>query len=154
MKLDIGAGFARHGDGFLTVDAICPADIRALMWSLPLDDGAVAEIWSSHALEHVPLERVQPTLREWRRVLAPGGLATITVPDLDYAAAYWLGHQGEPWALAILFGNQIHPGEFHNTGWSPGTFHADLIEAGFDVLSLDTIVDHGQGSIRAIVTPA
>ena len=154
MKLDIGPGpVTRHGPDFVTVDAYCPADIAAQMWDLPLDDGAVEEIWASHVLEHVPLERVGPTLREWRRVLAPTGTATISVPNLDYAARYWLKHPGEPWALAILFGNQKHEGEFHKTGWSPRTFRSALTGAGFHVRSLKDIWDHRQQTLRAVVTP-
>lgn len=155
MKLDIGAGpLAAHGPDFQTVDAFAEADIKALMWDLPLPDGSVEEIWTSHALEHVPLERVGPTLREWVRVLAPGGRATITVPNLDHAARYWLRHQGQPWALAILFGNQNHEGEFHKTGWSPQTLRVALTDAGFRVLKLAVITDHDQESIRAtVMTP-
>lgn len=154
MKLDIGSGPAPHGRGFQTVDAFAPADITAMMWALPMADDSVDEIWTSHALEHVPFERVQPTLREWVRVLRPRGKAVITVPDLDYAARYWLKHPGEPWALAIIFGNQRGEGEFHKTGWSPDTFRVALEEAGFRVLRLNVINDHHQESIRAVVTPA
>src|ERR1035437_398855 len=115
MKLDIGAGPIRHAADFTTVDAFTGADVNAQMWALPFPDGSVDEIWSSHALEHVPLERVAPTLAEWFRVLRPGGTAVIQVPNLDYAARYWLDHPGETWALQIIFGNQAHEGEFHRT---------------------------------------
>ena len=143
MKLDIGAGpLKAHTRRHLTVDAYAPADVKAEMWDLPFPDGSVDDIWTSHALEHIARERVLPTLCEWFRVLRPDGTLTLSVPNLDYAARYWLSHQGEPWALAVLFGNQKHEGEFHKTGWSPDTLRADILAAGFTVRSLDVIWDH------------
>jgi SAM-dependent methyltransferase len=151
LRLDIGAGPIRHAPDFLTVDAFTKADVSAQMWALPFPDGAVDEIWSSHALEHVALVDVDPTLREWFRVLRPGGTAIIQVPNLDYACRYWLEHPGEPWALAILFGNQAHAGEFHRTGWSPATFLAALESAGF-VGTVRITNDYAQETLRAQVT--
>lgn len=165
LRLDVGAGADpegearrraelglphRQGEGWTTVDAFTPADVCADMWELPLADGSASRIWSSHALEHVALERVAPTLAEWRRVLAPGGLLELAVPDLDYAAAYWLEHPGDPWALAILFGNQAHAGEFHRTGWSAGTLVAALEAAGFEAITVESMWDYGQLTLRAV----
>ena len=166
MKLDIGAGSDPCGedekrraaglphrpDGeWTTVDAFCEADIRAMMWDLPIGDDLVDGIWSSHVLEHLPANRVAETLREWLRVLRPGGTAIIQVPNLDYACRYWLEHQGEPWALMILFGNQHHQGEFHQTGWSRASLWQDLADAGFVVDSIETTWDYGQETLRASV---
>ncbi len=153
MKLDIGAGpVAAHAPDFLTVDAFAAADVKAQMWDLPFPDGSVDEIWTSHALEHVPRERVMPTLREWHRVLCRGGVATISVPNLDYVAKYWLQHAGSPRALAIMFGNQKHEGEFHKTGWSLRSLKVDLRRAGFRIDSLASIEDHHQQTLRARVS--
>ncbi len=152
MKLDIGAGsVAAHEPDFLTVDAYAPADVTAQMWDLPFPDGSVDEIWTSHALEHVPRERVLPTLVEWVRVLRPEGTATISVPDLDYVTRYWMRHRGEEWALAMLFGNQLHEGEFHKTGWTSRSLHVDLVAAGFTVSKVERIWDHRQMTLRARV---
>ena len=153
MKLDIGAGpVGAHAPDFLTVDAFAPADCKAQMWDLPFPDGSVDEIWSSHALEHVQRSDVLPTLKEWHRVLRKGGTATISVPDLDYVARYWLRHPGQPRALAILFGNQKHEGEFHKTGWGIRSLQGDLRSAGFRVQSIVSIYDHHQQTLRAHVS--
>jgi len=161
-RLDIGAGDPANEDrkrelglpcrpagAWTTVDAFCPADVNAEMWDLPFADGAITEIWSSHALEHVATDRVGPTLAEWFRVLAPGGLLTLQVPDLDHACRYWLEHQGDPWALAILFGGQHHPGDFHRTGFSRGTLERELAAAGFEDVTVDVVEDYGQLTLRA-----
>jgi hypothetical protein len=93
-----------------------------------------------------------PTLHEWRRVLRKGGTATISVPNLDYVAKYWLQHQGSPRALAIMFGNQKHEGEFHKTGWGIRSLKGDLVAARFRVDDIASIYDHHQQTLRAHVT--
>lgn len=151
MKLDIGNGpLDAHGPDFVTIDAYAPADICADMWSLPFPDGSVSEIWSSHALEHIARAKVMPTLREWHRVLEPGGVATISVPDLDYAVRYWLAHKGQDRALQLLFGNQKHDGEYHRTGWSLRSLRADVEGAGLVVRRLNSIWDHAQQTLRVV----
>ncbi len=167
LRLDIGAGSDALRDDeervsmglphrptgdWLTVDAFTGAEVKAQMWALPFLDGAVDEIWSSHALEHVQRSDVGPTLAEWFRVLRHGGTAVIQVPNLEYACRYWLDHPGEPWAMALLFGKQDHEGEFHRTGWNPATFRADLEVAGFRVDSLAVTWDYAQETIRAELT--
>lgn len=152
MKLDIGCGPVPHGPDFKTVDLFYPADIRAPMWDLPVPDASVDAIWSSHALEHVAAAHVQPTLREWRRVLRPSAQAEILVPDLDYVAHYWLAHRGTQRALDIMFGNQANEGQFHKTGWCQQSLREALLEAGFRSVSTSIIRSHGQDTIRAVAT--
>jgi SAM-dependent methyltransferase len=49
---------------------------------LPLADGSMDYIVSIHALQEVPLDKLLPALRELRRVLAPGGVLRLVLPDL------------------------------------------------------------------------
>jgi predicted SAM-dependent methyltransferase len=50
---------------------------------LPLDDDGFDYAVSVHALQEVPLGDVVPVLRELRRVLKPGGVLRLVLPDLD-----------------------------------------------------------------------
>lgn len=50
---------------------------------LPDGDGTVDEIRASHILEHFPHEQIGTVIREWVRVLKPGGMLKIAVPDFD-----------------------------------------------------------------------
>lgn len=153
MKLDVGCGPVPQ-PGYVTVDAYYPADIQADMWAIPLPDHSVDEIWSSHALEHIPLDRILPTLREWYRLLRRGGSVTILVPDLDYVAHFWLAHRGERRALDLIFGNQANEGQFHKTGWNQDSLRAVLVEAGLTVEKVAIIRSHGQDTIRAVARVA
>ena len=149
MKLDIGAGpYPRPG--YTTVDLYHPAGIRASMDALSLDDGAVEEIHSSHALEHQAQARVLPTLREWLRVLRPGGRLDLKVPDLRWACRHWLENPTLGWQMATIFGTQEHPGEFHKAGFSPEILAAYLEEAGFEIESSEIVWDHAQDTIHMI----
>src|SRR4051812_28770103 len=56
-----------------------PADIRH---GLALEDEAVDYAFSLHALAEIPYPEVVPVLRELRRVIAPGGVLRLVLPDL------------------------------------------------------------------------
>jgi predicted SAM-dependent methyltransferase len=49
---------------------------------LPLSDGSVEVLYSSHMLEHLDREDTSLFLKEVRRVLCPGGIIRLAVPDI------------------------------------------------------------------------
>lgn len=148
MKLDIGAG-DKPKEGYVGIDKFVIQDgiVNADMWDLPYPDDSVEAIYSSHALEHVGKFEVMPTLMEWKRVLAPGGVVEIIVPDLEWCIMTWLKYQSNDWYLDIIFGNQAHAGEFHKTGFTPKMLEFYLREAGFVDLNFMLIESHSQRSI-------
>ena len=63
---------------------------------LPLPDRSMAGIFSEHCLEHFSLSAAVPLLKEFRRVLAPGGTLRIVVPDAElYLLTYASRRRGE-----------------------------------------------------------
>ena len=50
--------------------------------ALPFSDNSYGIIESSHSLEH--MEDTEKTMREWIRILKPGGILLIIVPDGKY----------------------------------------------------------------------
>lgn len=142
LRLDIGSSHLRVRPDYTTVDLYAPeADVKADMGDLPFEDGSVDEIWASHCLEHVGRERVPAVLREWFRVLAPGRPAIILVPNLDYAARFWLHGDDPAKALDMFFGHQQEPGETHLTGWNPALLREDCLAAGFEVVEMRCIFE-------------
>jgi SAM-dependent methyltransferase len=137
VRLDIGSGKYRYKD-FTTVDLYTKeADIKADMGNLPMiESGSVEEIWASHCLEHILPEKVQPTLKEWIRILRPGGIATIIVPDLDDACRQWL--QRTPASLTMIYG-ELGVGKAHYHGWGALELRDELLDAGFDVISVQAL---------------
>jgi SAM-dependent methyltransferase len=60
-----------------------PGDIVA---GLPVADGAARGIYCSHVLEHLRRDELPVALRNTHRMLAPGGLFRLVVPDLQWRA--------------------------------------------------------------------
>jgi SAM-dependent methyltransferase len=54
---------------------------------LPYPDGAFEAAFGSHVLEHLTPDEASGVLRELHRVLRPGGIVRISVPDLDQVIA-------------------------------------------------------------------
>ena len=65
-------------------DEVVYFDVRK---PLPFDDSSVQSIYSSHLLEHLYLFDAQAVLSESRRVLAPGGVLRLALPDAERLAA-------------------------------------------------------------------
>lgn len=103
LRVELGSG-PWPTPGYVHVDTDRYArhvEHRAPMWRLPFASGTVAEILAVHCLEHVPPGRLRATLREWRRVLAPGGHAEVHVPNAPAVFAAFGGASfREKWALA------------------------------------------------------
>lgn len=55
-------------------------DIRK---GLPFPDESASAIYASHVLEHLYVEEAQQAIREAYRVLVPGGVIRVVVPDLS-----------------------------------------------------------------------
>ena len=58
-------------------------DVSANATSMPFDDNTFGYIVSFHTFEHIKGNPIE-TLREWLRVLIPGGILAITMPNKDY----------------------------------------------------------------------
>ncbi len=56
--------------------------VHDLKKRLPFPDNTFSAIYASHVLEHLYRSQAQQLLDECRRVLKPGGVARIVVPDL------------------------------------------------------------------------
>lgn len=93
-NLNLGCGhvFVDSAD-WLNLDFVpaSPAVRQAnLLDRLPLADDAASLVYSSHFLEHVPRALVPGLLRECWRVLQPGGVLRLVVPDLENMAREYL----------------------------------------------------------------
>lgn len=101
MKVNLACGevYVRHSE-WLNLDYISSDSVvqRAnLLGILPLDDCSADLVYSSHFLEHIPSDRVSAFLKECLRILRPGGVLRLVVPDLENLCRAYLDHrdQGE-----------------------------------------------------------
>ena len=94
--LNIGCG-SRKISGYVNIDVIRGVDLRHdVRKGIPYPQGAVDTIYSEHFLEHLTQRDGLRFLRECRRVLKPGGIVRIAMPDLDalvsrYTREDWRG---------------------------------------------------------------
>lgn len=86
MKLlNIGCGSTSH-PGWTNVD-IVPSGSEVLVHNirkgLPFKDDTFDAVYHSHVLEHIPRAEAEKFVKEAVRVLKPGGIMRVVVPDLE-----------------------------------------------------------------------
>ena len=132
-KLDLGAG-EFHKPGYIAVDlrplphvkVVC--DIRCL----PYPDESVDAINAGEVLEHFSRAEIEPLLKEWIRVLKPGGEFTVRVPDFGEACRLYAQGQASCGLVNLwIFGAQSHPLDFHKVGFDLVDLTIYLQRAGF-----------------------
>jgi SAM-dependent methyltransferase len=92
VRLNLGCGPA-CAPGWLNCDlrAAPGVDLRAdLRRGLPFAAASVDAIAGIHLLQDLPWAGIAPALRELRRILRPGGVLRLAVPDLDQAIRAYL----------------------------------------------------------------
>lgn len=88
VRLNLGAG-AKRWKGFINVDLAdnwtkLPPDVEAdVTKTLPFVDGYADEVHAYHLFEHLPRNAAPRILKEWIRVLKPGGKLVLEMPCLD-----------------------------------------------------------------------
>jgi len=88
-RLNWGCG-ARPEPGWLNADLRTGSGVGLLSdirQGLPLRSESIHYIHSSHALQELTYQEVGPALSELRRVLLPGGVLRLCLPDFDLAMA-------------------------------------------------------------------
>lgn len=135
MKLHLGCG-SKYIPGFVHVDAL-PAphvDIVGPVEHLPIADESVSLIYASHILEHFGRYEYKAVLKEWFRVLEPGGVLRLAVPDFAACAAIYYESglaDGLTGLVGLIVGGQRDQYDFHKMIFDEEFLHRDLLETGF-----------------------
>jgi SAM-dependent methyltransferase len=140
-RLNIGCGkFPRPGwinlDNKVRPGVDCVADLRG---DLPFPDASIDYAVAIHVLPHLRLDALAPALARIRRVLKPGGVLRLALPDLEKAIAAFA--RGEADYFAIPDSRWRSPGAklvaqivWHNDIATPFTYDLAaeaLAKAGF-----------------------
>lgn len=147
-KLHIGGAVAREGWEVLDVRAAPHVDHVGDALDLSrFADGTFAELYASHVLEHFEyVEALPRVLAEWFRVLAPGGVLRLSVPDIDILAhlllqRHVLDVNQRFQVMRMIFGGQTHAHDHHRVGLNQDFMAAYLVRAGF--VNLQRVSRHG-----------
>ncbi len=99
------------------VDHVCNANNLS-----QFADNTFVEIYASHVVEHLDYNgELQATLKEWNRVLVPGGKVFISVPDLDVLAGLILEKnkltaEERFFVTRMIFGGHVDKYDYHVVG--------------------------------------
>lgn len=132
VRIDIGAGNKKR-EGWLSLGLEDDHDIHCDIRKLPLPDDFADEAMAIHVIEHVAPYYAVPTLKEWRRVLKPGALLILELPDLLKCCRAILAGKGPRDGLWGCYGepSESNPMMAHLWGYSPASISVALKEAGF-----------------------
>ena len=114
------------------VDHVCNANDLS-----QFADGTFYEIYASHVVEHLDYkDDLLPTLKEWRRIMRPGGKLYISVPDLDVLAELILlkdklTAEERFFVMTMLFGSHIDKYDYHMVGLNEEFLTEYLSGAGY-----------------------
>lgn len=140
-----------QGPGWREVRLDIDPDVKPEIVGTLTDMGMVPDthadaVWSSHNVEHIFSHQVPIALREFYRVLKPGGFALVTLPDLQAAAEMvaadqldemaYLSPAGPIAPIDMIYSYRrflLDENEFmcHRTGFTARTLYRALRSAGF-----------------------
>ena len=106
MKIHLGCGKV-FIPGYVHIDAVDYPHIDHItsIDYLPfIADKSVEVIYACHVLEHFKRRDVHRVLTEWYRILSPGGVLRISVPDFSKLCELYLTHKKMEMILGPLFG--------------------------------------------------
>jgi len=117
---------------------------------LPLWDGASSELHSYHFLEHVTAWEAVPLVREWARLLQPGGKLILELPNVEAAARNLIAGMNDQMSMWPLYGNQELQDPFmtHRFGYTPATVRKLLEDNGFTKVKILPPQTHGARANR------
>lgn len=137
LRLHIGGTEAKEGWKILNVQPGPHVDFVGSCTSLEqFADGSVEEVYASHVLEHLGFRDELPqALREIHRVLKPGGLCRISVPDFETLCQLFVHPQvpaDQKFSLMMnMFGAQEDAYDLHRIGFTADFMFSFLAQAGF-----------------------
>ena len=90
--LNLGCGVRFHPEWTNLDLRPSSQEVRAydLREPLPFEDESFDVVYHSHLIEHLSKDEVVPFLRECSRVLIPGGILRVAIPDLEGIARAYL----------------------------------------------------------------
>ncbi len=133
IRLNLGSR-DRKMDGFLNYD--CDAhpgvDYVGDVSNLSIfGNCSVSEIYASHIIEHFPHPKTLSVLKEWHRVLAPGGKLYVAVPDFARCVEIYGSIGLDQWIVNFLSGDQGYKTAYHYNLFDEPRLSKYLADAGF-----------------------
>jgi predicted SAM-dependent methyltransferase len=157
--LQVGCGYNIYSD-FINMDIewkpnVIPWDISVIKDdNYPIETSSLEGIYTEHCLEHIPFSSTKDNLKEFYRMLKPGGTVRIAVPDGElFIDMYLKARNGEPYEIPheeelaeptpMMVLNKVARGYGHLFLFDFDTFKYLMEEIGFKDIKKETF-RHGR----------
>jgi predicted SAM-dependent methyltransferase len=133
VNVHLGCGKVDH-PAFINIDVADYPHIHFIhtVERLPILPDRFADlVYASHCLEHLSYLETPTVLREWGRVLKPGGVLRLAVPDFDLMLQIYREQGAIEPILPALMGGQTSPYNFHKVAFTFQSLATLLEAAGF-----------------------
>jgi len=125
IKLNLGGGKTWHEEGWVNLDRGLDGYDLSDRLLTPFGNGSVDLIFTAHCLEHLTFENAALLLVDCHRVLVPGGVFRLVLPDMNDVANIYLTEEKRE-KVKIWFGwdyymghpstiNKVHDHRSHYT---------------------------------------
>ena len=136
IKINMGCGWRDFGKGWIHIDSgdYEHLDSFSITNLNEHEDNTVDLIYASHVVEYFNREEVGDLLTEWHRVLKPGGILRVGVPNFEKIShLYSSGQYGLDYFVGLLYG-KMPMGDttiYHKTVYDFESLDKVLCAAGF-----------------------
>lgn len=133
IKLHLGCG-KRYIPGYIHIDVIDYPHVDHITSIDDLsifEDNSCDEIYSCHVLEHFKRGYVDKVLAEWYRILKPGGLIKVAVPDFEKLIEVYEKYKDLSLIIGPLFGRLDFLYNIHYNVFDFKTLEKSLNKVGF-----------------------
>jgi len=142
--VDIGCGPLDRSEQFPGYDLVrvdirddVNPDYRCDVRLLPFDNESFDLVFSSHVLEHLGRSEWEEVLKEWLRILKPGGEVFLVLPNIEWAIKNFKSDVVSNDVLNVLYGAQSNPYDFHYNGLWPKRVAQALKDNGVNEVNVE-----------------
>jgi SAM-dependent methyltransferase len=135
IKLNLGCRDLIMEDGFVNIDLYPPEGfedkvVKMDVRKLDYPDNSVDEIYALHIIEHFNFREATEVLKEWQRVLKPGGRLYIETPDLLATCKLFVesNEQDRISLYGQLFAKPWIPGDAHYFLFTETQIYTTLVD--------------------------
>jgi len=110
------------------------SDVKCDIKCLPFEDDSVDLVYTSHVIEHFDFKEAFEVLKEWKRVLKPGGIIYMETPDLLASCKKFIAsdEQGRISMYGHFFSEPwVNPGMIHKFVYTENQLKWTLERVGF-----------------------
>lgn len=138
MNIEFGCGETPTKSGYKTCDIrkLPGVDYVCNVWDIDkhVEENSVDNIFSRHLFEHLTFPQGEYTLDVWKKILKPGGVCEMMLPNMAFHLDQWINKRNNPKEFSHCMAGLW--------GWQRGLFDDvwDVHKSGYDKQSLQALV--------------